>query len=64
MVSLLGTGNEEAKTVLAALGWRAVAVRDAPAVWRKTRQKRSRHQPQAGRPDSPFAGLADLIATK
>jgi ATP-dependent RNA helicase SUPV3L1/SUV3 len=64
LVSLLGAGNEEAKTVLAALGWRAVAQGDAPAQWRKAKDKRRRPRPQNSRPDSPFAGLAQLIGGK
>ena len=62
LVSLLGTGNDDAKAVLAALGWRLIAVAGAAPVWRKAREKRRRPAPQTGRPDSPFAGLADLIA--
>ena len=61
LVSLLGTGNDEGKAVLADLGWRSVAVADAPAVWRKTREKRRPLPPEQGRPSSPFAALADLV---
>jgi ATP-dependent RNA helicase SUPV3L1/SUV3 len=62
LVSLLGAGNEEGRYVLAALGWRLVAVKDAPAVWRKAREKRRRPGPETiPPPDSPFAGLAQLV---
>ena len=37
LVSLLGTGNDEAGNVLTALGWRLVEVTDAPSVWRKAK---------------------------
>jgi ATP-dependent RNA helicase SUPV3L1/SUV3 len=63
LVSLLGAGNEEGRQVLAALGWRMVAVKDSPSVWRKPKQKRRRPAPSS-RPDSPFAGLAELIGAK
>ena len=62
LVSLLGAGNDEGKTVLAALGWRMVTVDGAPAVWRKAREKRRRPpQEKAPLPDSPFASLAQLV---
>ena len=62
LVSLLGAGNEEGKTVLAALGWRMVTVADAPAVWRKAREKRRRPAEEKLPPsDSPFASLARLV---
>jgi ATP-dependent RNA helicase SUPV3L1/SUV3 len=61
LVSLLGAGNDEGKAVLADLGWRSVAVADAPAVWRKAREKRSPPPPDRGRPNSPFAALFDLV---
>jgi len=64
LVSLLGASNDEAKAVLAALGWQLVDVTDAPSVWRKTipkRRKRPRPE-QPPPPDSPFAGLRELIA--
>jgi ATP-dependent RNA helicase SUPV3L1/SUV3 len=57
LVSLLGASNEEGRAVLAALGWRIVAVEGAPSVWRKAKEKRRRPAPQSGRPDSPFAAL-------
>ncbi len=65
LVSLLGSSKEEAGTVLAALGWRTVAVAGAKPVWRKTREKPGRHdKPRKTAPppdpDSPFAGLAAL----
>jgi ATP-dependent RNA helicase SUPV3L1/SUV3 len=64
LVSLLGTRNDEAKAVLAALGWRPVDVTDAPSVWRKTKEKRPRRPRTEQQPstDSPFAGLKELIA--
>jgi len=62
LVSLLGVSNDEAKVVLAALGWQMAAVANAPAVWRKSRAKRkippSEKPPSA---DSPFASLAQLV---
>ena len=64
LVSLLGTGNDEAKAVLDALGWRLVEVVGAPSVWRKAKEKRPR-RPATEKPppaDSPFAGLKELIA--
>ncbi|HWY60901.1 MAG TPA: helicase-related protein [Rhizomicrobium sp.] len=61
LVSLLGAGNQEGKAVLAALGWRMMQVADAPAVWRKTKEKRRQPAPAAPPPDSPFAGLAHLV---
>jgi ATP-dependent RNA helicase SUPV3L1/SUV3 len=63
LVSLLGTGNEEAKAVLAALGWRLTEVTDKAPVWRKAREKqpRRRAQEKAPPPDSPFAGLKELL---
>ena len=62
LVSLLSTGNDEARQVLSALGWREVDVSGAPSVWRKTKEKR---RPQKQKPppeDSPFAGLKELMA--
>ncbi len=62
LVSLLGAGNEEGKAVLAALGWRMVAVADAPAVWRKAKERRRRPEPEIRINEaSPFAGLAQLV---
>ncbi len=63
LVSLLGAGNDEGKAVLAALGWRMVAVADAPSVWRKAREKRrpAASVPSPPRKDSPFASLATLV---
>ena len=40
LVSLLGSGKDEARAVLAALGWRAVEVADAKPVWRRAKEKR------------------------
>jgi ATP-dependent RNA helicase SUPV3L1/SUV3 len=65
LVSLLGSSKEEAGQVLAALGWRTVAVADAKPVWRRTKEKQQRRdQPRKPEPPpdphSPFAGLAAL----
>jgi len=67
LVSLLGSGKEEARAVLAALGWRMVEVADAQPVWRRAKEKRRRPDPAKPRrpeapidPLSPFAGLAAL----
>ena len=67
LVSLLGSGKEEARAVLAALGWRAVEVADAKPVWRRAKEKREpRHRDKPKKPEpppdpnSPFAGLAVL----
>ena len=61
LVSLLGCGRDEAALVLAALGWRTVAVADAKPVWRRAREKpRPRDKPRKPDPHSPFAGLAAL----
>jgi hypothetical protein len=64
LVSLLGTGNDEANAVLGALGWRLVDVTGAPPVWRKTKDKRPKRPYAEKLPpaDSPFAGLKELIA--
>ena len=42
----LGTGNNDARNVLTALGWRLVEVTDAPSVWHKAKEKRPK-RPQA-----------------
>jgi hypothetical protein len=67
IVSLLGSGKEEARAVLAALGWRSVEVSDGKPVWRRAKEKREprRHdRPKKSEappdPNSPFAGLAVL----
>ncbi len=65
IVSLLGCGKEEARQVLAALGWRMVEVAGAQPVWRRSKQKPRRADPakvRSGTPpaNSPFAGLAAL----
>jgi hypothetical protein len=67
LVSLLGSGKEEARAVLAALDWRAVDVADAKPVWRRTKDKPRRPNPAKPQkheapadPLSPFAGLAAL----
>ena len=67
LVSLLGSGREEARAVLAELGWAEVEVAGAKPVWRRAVQK-SRRAPSAKPkkrepppdPNSPFAGLAAL----
>ncbi len=62
LVSLLGAGNEEGRSVLAALGWRTVPVEGAAPVLRKAREKRRPSEPEKVPPsDSPFAGLAQLV---
>jgi len=65
IVSLLGSSKEEAREVLAALGWREVAVADAKPVWRRSKDKsrgaRAEKRPETPvNPNSPFAGLAAL----
>jgi ATP-dependent RNA helicase SUPV3L1/SUV3 len=67
LVSLLGSGKEEAAGVLNALGWQVVEVAGAKPVWRRTMQKPRRsnrakpHKPEPPPdPHSPFAGLAAL----
>jgi ATP-dependent RNA helicase SUPV3L1/SUV3 len=63
LVSLMGTGNDEAKAVLAALGWRLTEVADAPPVWRRVKKKEPRKRaPEKPPPEnSPFAGLKELL---
>ena len=67
LVSLLGSGKEEARDVLTALGWRIVDVAGAKPVWRRAREKAklpetAKPQKPAAPPNphSPFAGLAAL----
>jgi ATP-dependent RNA helicase SUPV3L1/SUV3 len=69
IVSLLGSGKDEARSVLAALGWQTVEVAGAKPVWRRVKERRPRrHDPRARPkrpepppdPNSPFAGLAAL----
>jgi ATP-dependent RNA helicase SUPV3L1/SUV3 len=65
LVSLLGSSKEEARQVLAALGWRVVEVADAKPVWRRAKNKGRRGQRDQRlevppNPHSPFAGLAAL----
>ena len=69
LVSLLGSGKEEARAVLAALGWRVVEVADAKPVWRRDKEKHEpRHRGRTRKPvpppdpSSPFASLAVLRA--
>jgi ATP-dependent RNA helicase SUPV3L1/SUV3 len=63
LVSLLGSSKEEARAVLAALGWRRFEVAGAKPVWRRARERPRRpaspRKPEPP-PDSPFAGLAAL----
>ncbi|HUO90948.1 MAG TPA: helicase-related protein, partial [Rhizomicrobium sp.] len=75
LVSLLGSGNDELRTVLGALGWHVVEVADsgngATRVWRRMQDRTPRSKQHRRdrrdiakievRPDSPFAGLAALI---
>jgi ATP-dependent RNA helicase SUPV3L1/SUV3 len=65
LVSLLGSSKEEARAVLAALGWRSIEVAGAKPVWRRAREKPRRpDRPPKPEPlpdpHSPFAGLAAL----
>ena len=67
LVSLLGTGKDDARTVLTALGWRSIEVAGAKPVWRRVREKSRRPEKAKARkaepppnPHSPFAGLAAL----
>ncbi len=64
IVSLLGSGKEEAHAVLEALGWRRVEVAGAKPVWRRSKDKAPRRakqkRSQPPNPHSPFAGLAAL----
>jgi ATP-dependent RNA helicase SUPV3L1/SUV3 len=71
IVSLLGSGKDEARSVLAALGWETVEVAGAKPVWRRVKEKNRRPRDDRGRakpkppepppdPNSPFAGLAAL----
>lgn len=71
LVSLLGCGNDELQDVLGALGWRAMEVAGAAekqSVYRRHAERHKRPQKTKAlhpvRPDSPFAGLASLIAAK
>jgi ATP-dependent RNA helicase SUPV3L1/SUV3 len=67
IVSLLGCGKDEARGVLAALGWQTVEVAGAKPVWRRMKEKPRRPDRAKPRkpepppdPNSPFAGLAAL----
>jgi ATP-dependent RNA helicase SUPV3L1/SUV3 len=64
IVSFLGSSREEAQAVLAKLGWKQAAVKDAQPVYRKAHQKRERPARPEPPPDphSPFAQLAALKA--
>ena len=63
LVSLLGTGNDDAKAVLTALGWRLTEVKDASPVWRRRKEKPRKAAPVQSRTSqhSPFAGLKELM---
>ncbi|MEI9989750.1 MAG: helicase-related protein [Rhizomicrobium sp.] len=77
LVSLIGSGNDELKGVLAEMGWQIVDVADTgngvTKVWRKALprpERKAKHRPDRRapkefkveiRPDSPFAGLAALV---
>jgi ATP-dependent RNA helicase SUPV3L1/SUV3 len=69
IVSLLGSGKDEARSVLAALGWQTVEVAGAKPVWRRMKEKQPRRHDRRAQPkkpepppdpNSPFAGLAAL----
>ena len=69
IVSLLGSGKDEARSVLAALGWESVEVAGAKPVWRRMKEKQPRRHDTRAKPkkpepppdpNSPFAGLAAL----
>jgi len=69
--SLLGAGKEDALALIVALGWKR-EIRTGSGVekpvWQRSRKARhagrtgAREKPPV-KPDSPFAGLAALIAT-
>ena len=71
IVSLLGSGNEDAIALMTGLGWKCEmrkAGNEEKPVWQRPRKgrhhaRRLREKPLALRTDSPFAGLAALIAT-
>ena len=65
LVSLLGSSKDEARAILAALGWRVVEVAGANPVWRRAAEKqrrmeRARKPAPSPNPHSPFARLAAL----
>jgi ATP-dependent RNA helicase SUPV3L1/SUV3 len=71
VVSLLGAGQDDARAVIAALGWkrdmRKTGEVEKP-VWHRARKGKYPAKPRprgkaAAKPDSPFAGLAALIAS-
>ena len=68
VVSLLGSGKDQGRAVLEALGWREVPVEGAAPVWRRSKEKPRRQKPEPRQPQvnphSPFAGLAALIPVK
>jgi ATP-dependent RNA helicase SUPV3L1/SUV3 len=67
VISLLGAGKDEGNAVLSALGWHLAEVDGAQPVWR--RKPQARPKPRRARapkpvkvdPNSPFAGLAQLM---
>ena len=71
IVSLLGSGNEDAREVIAALGWTQEtrgSGEDAKSVWQRASRPKQRQKPRGHRrpehkPDSPFAGLKALLTT-
>ncbi|HXJ00289.1 MAG TPA: hypothetical protein VNH44_03645, partial [Micropepsaceae bacterium] len=71
IVSLLGSGNEDALALIAALGWKRETRQTGKVtrpVWQRLRKAKraGKHRPRekpAAKSDSPFAGLAALIAT-
>ncbi len=72
LLSLLGCDRETLEPVLAAMGWRRVAVNAAESasasVWRQQAASRRRRPPRDRAPlkpeaDSPFAGLSRLLTT-
>jgi ATP-dependent RNA helicase SUPV3L1/SUV3 len=66
LVSLLGSGKDEARAVLTALGWREIAVEGSKPVWRRAGQRpqrtarAKRKEEPPPNPHSPFASLAAL----
>jgi ATP-dependent RNA helicase SUPV3L1/SUV3 len=68
LVSLLGSSKDQGRALLEALGWRETPVEGAAPVWRRAREKprRPKAEPRPAKvdPNSPFAGLAGLLAAK
>jgi ATP-dependent RNA helicase SUPV3L1/SUV3 len=71
IVSLLGCTNEDAQGLIAQLGWKRHERNSGDqvtSVWQRRRagkhaSRRAQRERPGTRPDSPFAGLATLIAT-